>query len=124
VSKVFAHHLYLTVGKLPTFELCITRSAGAWERGGAFLFSRLARLHFTTGFPKAIISRSELLRFNPFRAEALIYTLPQVAPVAIISRSELLRFTLSRVANYCVSTPIGVISRSELLRLTRFTPSM
>jgi hypothetical protein len=45
---------------------------GTHERNvarGAFLFSRLVRLHFTTGPTKAIISRKHLLRFtfNPYR---------------------------------------------------------
>jgi hypothetical protein len=53
-------------------------------------FSRLARLHFTTGSTKAIISRKQLLRF-----------------------------TLSRSARNESSTPIGVISHSELRRLAR-----
>jgi hypothetical protein len=52
-----------------------------------------------------IISRSELLRFNPFGVGALGAYLPQVSPVAIISLRSLLRFTFN---------PFGVISlRSE-----------
>jgi hypothetical protein len=38
---------------------------------------------FSTGCTKAIISRSELLRFNPFGVEAYQTPLPQVSPVAI-----------------------------------------
>jgi hypothetical protein len=78
---------------------------------GAFLFSRLARLHFTTGSTKAIISHSELLRFILSRSARYCVSTPigvEASFAKLYHRFHL--GLLSRSARYCVSysTPIGI----------------
>jgi hypothetical protein len=74
-----------------------------------------------------IISRSELLRFNPFGVGASGAHLPQVSPVAIISLRSLLRFTFNpfgvgTLGAYLPQvSPVAIISLRSLLRFT-FNP--
>jgi hypothetical protein len=66
--------------------------------------------------------------FNPFGVDACPKPKSTGFTKAIISRSELLRFILSRVASYCVSTPTGLAlyktTTTGLSRCARYCVSL